>query len=242
MRYSRHDFFFLRGTQELQEATASEPLSLEQEYAMQRSWREDADKLTFIACLAPVEGSTSPTDAIVGRTHDKPERMIGDVNLFITENDEDDDDNGDGETRSASVQKPVALIGEVEIMIARKDIHGQGYGRAVLLTFLWYISHMLRAARVGGEADDSTKEDAWRLHLRMLRVKISKDNTRSIGLFESVGFKKVSETPNYFGELELRLLLDRERPEALIHELKLLAGAQWKEPRIVEYKLEQQIF
>jgi hypothetical protein len=31
-----------------QETTASEPLSLEEEHAMQRSWREDADKCTFI--------------------------------------------------------------------------------------------------------------------------------------------------------------------------------------------------
>jgi RimJ/RimL family protein N-acetyltransferase len=32
----------------LQEATASEPLSIEEEYNMQRKWAEDDDKCTFI--------------------------------------------------------------------------------------------------------------------------------------------------------------------------------------------------
>ncbi|XP_072339095.1 alpha/beta-tubulin-N-acetyltransferase 9 isoform X5 [Scyliorhinus torazame] len=34
-------------SEELQKLTASEPLTLEQEYQMQRSWREDADKPSY---------------------------------------------------------------------------------------------------------------------------------------------------------------------------------------------------
>lgn len=54
---------------------------------MQQSWRNDHDKLTFIACL-PISGSA---EEVVAGEHDKTERMIGDVNLFLSPADEDEE-------------------------------------------------------------------------------------------------------------------------------------------------------
>jgi RimJ/RimL family protein N-acetyltransferase len=55
----------------LQELTESEPLTIDEEYAMQKTWRDDERKCTFIV-LAVGEGQESEL-----------ERMAGDVNLFM---------------------------------------------------------------------------------------------------------------------------------------------------------------
>ncbi|XP_053308887.1 alpha/beta-tubulin-N-acetyltransferase 9 isoform X2 [Spea bombifrons] len=113
-------------SEELQKLTASEPLTLEQEYYMQQSWREDADKCTFIILDAKqFDEGCSETQC-----------MVGDVNLFLT--------------------KPEnAEIAEIEIMIAEPVFRGRGLGEeSVRLMLIYGITKLgisMFEAKIGHE-------------------------------------------------------------------------------------------
>jgi len=209
MRYTKSPPYFallgyfpgLTGTQELQKLTASEPLTLQEEYAMQASWRQDADKLTFIICTSP-NTPTAPSDLstmvkVSPETEDAPDRMVGDVNLFLYPCEEGDD----VEQQEGCGTEKVDMVGELEIMIARPSARGKGLAKEALQAFIWYISTSLPA--ILEEYAKGTNDTGKLKSLSYLRVKIDKDNTRSIKLFKSLCFSQVSE-PNYFGEVELR--------------------------------------
>lgn len=211
--------------QAIQEATASEPLTLEEEYAMQRSWRSDGDKLTFIVCqsfeISTGERQQDSTEHAIATPADQPhlqreiDAVIGDVNLFISTTERDvmsrpESNKTDGVSDANSNQ--TIIIGELELMIASSSHRGKGLGKAALVTFLAYIirheKQLLDEFR-GHAAPErelgqfTTSQAGW--HFDHFAVKIGNTNHASIALFESLGFKKTSMQASYFGEFELRM-------------------------------------
>ena len=99
-------------------------------------------------------------------------------------------------------------------MVAPVSMRRHGYGRATILAFLHYIQTNLGKIL----AEYKEKEGLAKMSLLQLKVKIGSKNDKSIKLFESIGFIKVGEGPNYFGEIELVLegFLGEERTSGLL--------------------------
>ncbi|KAJ4302192.1 methionyl-tRNA synthetase [Collariella sp. IMI 366227] len=180
----------------IQEATASDRLTLEEEYENQQSWRASHDKLTFIICqpLSSPPVIRSGTSILAGEP-DAPERMVGDVNLFLYPYEDDDEDDG---VPSAA---PGFCVGEVDIMIADQVHRGKGMGRGVVQGFLQYVARHVEGI-MREYAEDKDMEVAP--GLKLLMAKINQGNGKSIALFRSLGFEQEGEV-NYFGEVKLVL-------------------------------------
>nr|XP_045014702.1 N-acetyltransferase 9 isoform X1 [Jaculus jaculus] len=133
-------------SEELQRLTASEPLTLEQEYAMQCSWREDEDKCTFIVLDAEkCRAQPCPTEESC---------MVGDVNLFLTD-----------------LEDP--SLGEIEVMIAEPSCRGQGFGTEAALLMMSYGVTKLGLtkfeAKIGQENEPSIRM-FQKLHFKPVAV------------------------------------------------------------------------
>jgi methionyl-tRNA synthetase len=199
--------------QKIQEATASEPMSLDEEYENQASWRQASDKLTFIVC----KPSNLGAHVVQARTADADARMVGDINFFLHPY-EGDEEEGSGEDQSRW------LTGEVDVMIAEYDCRGKGMGKASVCALLVYIQRHLDAIldEFASSQDSAAATAATPPELKDLMVKIKEGNFESRALFGKLGFEQRSEV-NYFGEVTMGL------------DMAALAGQAWWEAASVDY-------
>ena len=212
---------------ELLQATGSEPLSLQEEYDMQQSWRDDDAKCTFIV-LARDHLDDKQTELLDETSNNTTLRlkedfiqtsvdaMVGDVNLFLSEEEEEENDNPDAlqtekATSSTIINNAAAekhhhahrIQAELDIMIAEKDCRGKGVGReASCLMMLYGATH---------------------LSIRRFFCKINEDNQPSLGLFQSklMDFQQC----NYaacFRQIELER--KEESPSRMVDKLSSLLG------------------
>lgn len=203
----------------IQEQTASEPLSLEEEYEMQQSWAVDEDKLTFIILALPQEHhDASDVDTIVSRG-----KMVGDVNIFFNQRHEEEEQDQGDQTREKQCGSTHSVVfdAECEIMIAEHSHRRKGIARQALqMMFSFVTSQPTPKARSLTElsharsvdvssVDSAAASSVNKQHCTLpipsdwLTCKISLSNNASIKLFESLGFARhtISEV---WQEVEMR--------------------------------------
>ena len=177
------------------EATASEALSLEEEYAMQRTWRDDPTKITFIVTLGDKQYTSAVTElpaeqeevevqgaageGIPNTTADEEERrMAGDVNLFL--HDRDDPTNA-----------------EIEVMVAEPSLRRRGLAKRALQLLMLYGVRSLGITR--------------------FFAKIGADNAPSLALFRALGYTQCAFV-EAFQEHELEVWVSEEWVAQLLKE------------------------
>ena len=165
----------------LLEATGSEPLTLEQEYEMQQTWRRDQHKCTFIVLdkrqcnfqgvpiatttttldqtnvptTSPQSAATTPVlnDETIDFIRKNTSAMVGDVNLFLSEEEEaDDNDDEQVEDKGADPKDPGPGHGrrmqaEVDIMVAEPGARGRGIGKEATCLMIQYATVVLNIRR-----------------------------------------------------------------------------------------------
>ncbi|KAF9463751.1 GNAT domain-containing protein [Collybia nuda] len=214
-------------SEELRLLTASEPLTLEGEFDMQRmlvfdqKWLLDDDKLTFIVLardetipsrissetpsslpLIMGSGNVSPSDPRVSTLP-----MIGDVNMFLRGTIPQIEDHLAWTVPKDSDENEEAPFeAEVEIMIAEPTYRRRGCALEALRLMLHYATGAPEVY-FGGKQLASHQPPIPPSSLKVppaaLLTRISESNTPSICLFEKLGFK-ITKRVEVFEEVEMR--------------------------------------
>ena len=201
---------------------------MEEEIQMQKEWRDDEKKCTFIILARDllsrdelddngekIEIPSMPSEHIEndGNENSYPKlieqtlnAMIGDINLFLSE---EDDYNSDDEQNfqqqqimlQTKTKAPVELTqAELDIMIAVESHRHKNLGQELALMMMYY--------------------GATALKLRRYYVKIKDTNHSSIKLFkEKLGFAECAYA-ECFGEYEFELKCEKSEDMAELIEQK----------------------
>ena len=196
----------------LLEMTGSEPLTMEEEIQMQKEWRDDENKCTFIILARDllshdeVDGNGErieippiPSEHVEKDSKEESypklveqtlQAMIGDINLFLSEEDDynsDDEENfNQQQMLLTKTQTPAELTqAELDIMIAVESHRHKNLGTELALMMMYYGASALK--------------------LRRFYVKIKDTNQSSIKLFkEKLGFVECAYA-ECFGEYEFEM-------------------------------------
>jgi len=186
---------------ELLAATGSDPLSFEEEVEMQKTWRDDPNKCTFIVHSTKDCNSSSNTSSSGNTASEQQQEkqefsivenltaMVGDVNLFLSDIDEPEEDvNDDGDNGIETANTATTTVkrqAEIDIMIAEAGYKRMGLGKSATCCMLLYGSNALNVHR--------------------FFCKINEDNLASLQMFRGLGFVQC----NYaacFRQIELELI------------------------------------
>lgn len=197
---------------ELRSLTASQPLTLVEEYEMQRKWRVDEDKLTFIILARTPEfqgtsGQLDPKDSII-----RGLPMVGDVNLFLS---------GDLSSILTMTTRNISdeadeFTAEAEIMIAEPSYRRKGMAREALQLMFRYATsrspeHFSAASSLNSNISPSDTEFPslpTPIPPQNLLTRITESNEASIRLFQKLGFE-ITKRVEVFGEVEMRWRQDK---------------------------------
>lgn len=226
---------------ELRRLTASEPLSLEEEYEMQRKyhgpaaddeahylfrtlekWLHDEDKLTFIILsktddFNPTnEGTITPLDPRIGLLP-----MVGDVNIFLhgSRRAGDSPEENDHEGHDFEAEVEIMIAGKEHTPTFNSDCSSRLAEPAYRRRGFAYEALQLMLSYVTGISQLFSVNKDHRsipspLHVPAARLitRITESNEPSIKLFEKLGFK-ITKRVAIFEEVEMRWSADTILPE-----------------------------
>ncbi|KAL3103134.1 hypothetical protein niasHS_002320 [Heterodera schachtii] len=194
-------------SEELRRETFSEALTLEEEQQMQRAWREDGDKLTFIIL-------DKRTMAANGGEDEEIASMVGDINAFLCSYDssidgKDEETIGGGTNDDISQQRNDCggesdgdkRCFELSVMVAEPGFRRRGIALEACKLMIAYILQ-----RIGGKPN--------------FIAKISAKNHPSLALFRD----RLNFTECAFSEVFdlTTLFLENERAKELVEQIQLL--------------------